>query len=322
MKVVDVKKALSLLKLGQVVCIPTETVYGLAAPINSKASLKKIFEIKNRPLFDPLIVHISNFKMLNPLIRNPHPILIHLAHRFWPGPLTLVFERNPLYISDIITASQNTVAIRWPKHDLTENIIQSLGVGLAAPSANPFKKTSPTKASHVSTYFPDLPILDGGPCSVGIESTVVRLKNKTLEILRPGIITKSQIEQALEGESSFKDFCVIEAPNTYGPGSMKAHYQPSKPFYLLIDQISKTKIQGTKMLPIHLPKNPLIAARQIYGKLLDIPEEYTGAYLKWNSSEKTHEHWTCILNRLEKAATKIVKGNYENNKDSLFFKNL
>ena len=148
------------------------------------------------------------------------------------------------------------------------------------------------------------------------------LKIKTLEILRPGIITKSQIKKTLEEKLSFKDFYVIESPNTYGPGSMKTHYQPSKPFYLLIDQISKVETLRTKMLPIHLPKNPLTAARQIYGKLLDIPEEYTGAYLEWNSSEKTHEHWTCILNRLEKAATKIVKGNFENSEDFSFFKNL
>ena len=274
MPLINTKNALNLLKSNEVVSLPTETVYGLAAPINSEISLKKIFEIKNRPFFDPLIVHISSFEMLSPLILNPPPVLVYLAHIFWPGPLTLIFEKNPRCISDIITASQDTVAIRWPKHKLTENIIKELGVGLAAPSANPFKKTSPTKASHVQMYFPNLPILDGGSCQVGIESTVIRLKNKALEILRPGIISKNQIEQALQKNSSFKkNFFVIDSPHVYGPGSMKVHYQPSKPFYLFIDSTQKIESQKENMFPIQLPQNPLMAARQIYGKLLDIPEK-------------------------------------------------
>ncbi len=303
---VSPQKAVDILRSGEIVAIPTETVYGLAAKIDNSGALKKIFETKGRPYFDPLIVHISSLNMLSNLVVNPDPILIGLAQNFWPGPLTLIFNKNPNTVSDLITADASTVAIRWPKHPITEQIITELKSPLAAPSANPFKKTSPSEAEHVRNYFPNLDIVDGGPCTVGLESTIVRLNSNALEILRPGQISKTDLMKFVKAKNL--DLVVIENFNLEGPGSMKEHYQPEAPLYIFkhrsihfdhFDFINK------KLKIIAFPNDPFLCARVLYKTLIEESKGTDILALEWRNDEND-PNWSAIYNRLEKAAKVII----------------
>lgn len=300
------QKAVEILHAGDVVAIPTETVYGLAAKIDNQEALKKIFSIKGRPFFDPLIVHIANLKMLSDLVVKPDPILLELAEYFWPGPLTLIFNKNPKTVSDLITADSNTVAVRWPKHKITEQIITELKSPLAAPSANPFKKTSPSEAVHVRNYFPNLDIVDGGQCSVGLESTIVRINNNNLEILRPGQISKTDLIKFLKTKNHALN--VTENFNQEGPGSMKEHYQPEAPLYIFKHRpihFDHLDFVNKKLRIIAFPNNPFLCARVLYKTLIEESKSTDILTLEWRYDEKD-PNWSAIYNRLEKAAKVII----------------
>ena len=193
-------EAVRLLKTDQAIAIPTETVYGLAANAIRPTAVRKIFQVKSRPLDNPLIVHISSLSMLYPLIEKPQDFSLFetLISTFWPGPLTLLFPKSSL-IPDEVTAGLPTVAIRFPEHPIAQLIIEKCGFPLAAPSANISGRPSPTEASHV---FEDLKeriplIVDGGSCSKGVESTVVNLLSDPPIILRPGSITPEMLQRFL-----------------------------------------------------------------------------------------------------------------------------
>lgn len=302
---VNEEHALNILKNNGVVAIPTETVYGLAAQISSDLALRSIFEIKKRPFFDPLIVHISHLQMLSDLVLDPHPVLIKLAQKFWPGPLTIVFDKNPNTVSDLITSSLPTVGIRWPNHPLTEKLISKLNVPLAAPSANPFKKTSPTEAKHVRNYFPDLPVLDGGPCEVGLESTIVKLNSNTLEILRPGGISKLEIEDFFNQQKA--QIVVVERFDTEGPGSMPEHYQPLTPLHIFLNtpvDLSKDEFKNKKVKRITLPEDARVCARLLYKTLIESSGHSDFMILEW-THDINDPDWSAIFNRLKKAAKVI-----------------
>ena len=200
MSLISIGQAVQLLRANNVVAVPTETVYGLAARISSPQALEKIFTTKERPLFDPLIVHVRDIAQARGLTQEWPAIIDHLAQTFWPGPLTVVVAKNSL-VNPLITAGLDTVGLRAPAHPITQQILIDLNEPFAAPSANRFGRTSPTRAEHVEKEFSgQVAVVGGGPCQVGVESTVVRLqtgKQMKLEILRPGQISAEQIRIAL-----------------------------------------------------------------------------------------------------------------------------
>ena len=226
----DIKEAASWLKKGEIVAIPTETVYGLAANAMDEAAVKKIFAAKNRPFFNPLILHIANVSWVDSLASEfPEKAQI-LARELWPGPLTLVLPKKGV-VSDLVTAGHDTVALRVPGHLLTVELIQSLDFPLAAPSANPFGHLSPTTAKHVLKLLEGkLPyILDGGPCEIGLESTIISFIEDQVRVLRYGGIPVEQIEELIGP---------VKAPETrdhegplLAPGMMKSHYAPRTKLY-------------------------------------------------------------------------------------------
>lgn len=220
----DIQKAVTLLNANKLVAIPTETVYGLAGNIYSTAAIKLIFKTKQRPFFNPLIVHIPSVNSLQSIASNIPKKAQQLADAFWPGPLTLVLPKKDS-IPNLITADKNTVAVRVPNHPQTLQLLNALKFPLAAPSANPFNRISPTKAAHVERYFKgdiDM-ILDGGTCQNGIESTIIGFENNTPIIYRLGAITIEDIKDVI-GEILIKN---KENSNPSAPGMLDKHYAPN-----------------------------------------------------------------------------------------------
>ncbi|MDP5061949.1 MAG: L-threonylcarbamoyladenylate synthase [Maribacter sp.] len=225
----DVEKCKKLLREGQLVAIPTETVYGLAANAFNNYAVNRIFEMKGRPLFNPLIVHIHSIAQLQQLAITIPNKAIQLAKAFWPGALTLVLPKNHT-VPDIITAGKPTVAIRMPNHGLTLELLEGLNFPLAAPSANPFTRVSPTSAAHVAHYFGNrIPaILDGGACQIGLESTIVGFEGEQTVVYRKGGISIEAIE-SIVGKVK-----LITSNETapQAPGMLLKHYSPNTPLVL------------------------------------------------------------------------------------------
>ena len=219
----DISKAVELLSNEELVAIPTETVYGLAGNIYSEKAIKAIFETKQRPMFNPLIVHIPSVDYLDKIVRSIPEKAKLLTNAFWPGPVTLVLKKKNT-IPNLITAGKDTVAVRIPDHPVTSDLLNRLDFPLAAPSANPFNRISPTKPEHVEAYFKDQikMVLDGGACKSGIESTIIGFENDNPIIYRLGSTSIEAIE-AVVGEISIKNKNDI-APNA--PGMLERHYAP------------------------------------------------------------------------------------------------
>ncbi len=222
-------EAACLLKKGELVAIPTETVYGLAAQIYDDAAVKNIFRVKGRPQDNPIIVHISSISMLQELVCDIPSVAYDIIDKFWPGPLTIIFKKNKC-ISDIITCGMDTVAIRFPVHPVAQKIISCTGIPLAAPSANLSGKPSPTSASHcLHDLDGKVPlIVDGGACDVGVESTVISVVSKNPTILRPGIISLEEIKEvapnAVVSDSVLR--AVKSNEKVESPGMKYKHYSP------------------------------------------------------------------------------------------------
>lgn len=222
--------AADLLRRGELVALPTETVYGIAADARNPEAVKKIFEAKGRPQDNPLIVHICGMQMLHGLVSSVPPRSEKLAAAFWPGPLTMVLPRGP-EVADVTCAGLDTVGIRMPSHPVVQAVIQASGVAFAAPSANLSGKPSPTNAADT---FADMDgrlplILDGGESKVGVESTVVSVVGEHPVLLRPGYITKEQMEAAL-GEEVLVSHAILEklrpGETARSPGMKYKHYAP------------------------------------------------------------------------------------------------
>ena len=222
--------AASLIKAGRLVAFPTETVYGLGCNAMNADAAAKIFEAKQRPQFDPLIVHIADRDQLDSVVGSLPTQAQQLMDAFWPGPLTLVLSKRTA-VPDLVTAGLNTVAVRMPNHPVAQALIREAGTPIAAPSANPFGYVSPTTARHVADGLGnqvDL-ILDGGPCSVGVESTIVSLVGVEPELLRPGSITLEQLTAVigpLRRSSPVNDKPVA-------PGQLARHYATQTPVTIL-----------------------------------------------------------------------------------------
>jgi L-threonylcarbamoyladenylate synthase len=217
-------EAVKILAAGDPVALPTETVYGLAADALSPSACAKIFEAKDRPLSDPLIVHLPSPDWLERLA-HATPFATALAEKFWPGPLTLVLPRREI-VPDIVTAGEDTVALRMSAHAVFRAVVEKFGKPLAAPSANRFGRISPTTAAHVLAELDGrIPlILDGGPCPHGIESTIVHVRPEGLQILRHGPIS----------EDDLRPFAPIlsGSATVSAPGGLKSHYAPRTPLIL------------------------------------------------------------------------------------------
>jgi L-threonylcarbamoyladenylate synthase len=226
----DLELCYRLLVEGNPVAIPTETVYGLAVNAFDENAVSKVFEIKNRPKFDPLIVHCATIDDVKGVGKNIPQELLDLAIAFWPGPLTIVVNKSE-EIPDIVTAGLDTVAIRIPNHPLTLDLLYGLYFPLAAPSANPFTYVSPTSAFHVLDQLGDKIeyILDGGECEVGLESTIIRMKNGQIEVMRLGGIS---IED-LKAKTELNVVLLNDEQKENMPGSHKKHYSNNKVIELL-----------------------------------------------------------------------------------------
>lgn len=222
----DLNKARRLLNDGKLVAIPTETVYGLAGNAFNDDAVAAIFAAKNRPTFDPLIVHVSSYGQMLGLTKDVPEIAEDLAAKFWPGPLTLLLKRKSK-ISDLVTAGLDTVGLRLPNKSITKELIASLDFPLVAPSANPFGYISPTTAQHVNDQLGDKIdyILDGGTCDVGIESTIVGFEDNLPVIHRLGGISVESIEQVV-GQAKVNTH---SSSNPKAPGMLANHYSPSTP---------------------------------------------------------------------------------------------
>ncbi len=223
---VNLEQAVIQLKNGEVVAIPTETVYGLAADATNDAALRQIYAIKQRPADNPLIVHIADMAQVSDWASEFSPLAQKLAHAFWPGPFTLVLPAKP-HVSNILRGNNPTVALRVPNHPLTLQLLKQSGLALAAPSANKFTQLSPTCAQHVTNSLGEqLPVLDGGACEVGIESTIVAVTGNSWQMLRLGMLPEANI-YAVAGVPVSNTKQVIKAP-----GQHVLHYSPRTPMQL------------------------------------------------------------------------------------------
>jgi L-threonylcarbamoyladenylate synthase len=321
-----VARAVELLQAGDVVALPTETVYGLAANALDPAAVRRIFEIKGRPAANPVIVHIAGLEMARHCAAQWPDIADTFAAAFWPGPLTLVLPRAA-GIPDAVTASGPTVGIRWPSHPFMQAVIRKCGFPLAAPSANVSNTLSPTNALHVSRNLGDkIPlIVDGGQCQVGIESTVLDLSVNPPQILRPGMIHAESLLAAAPGCGLriADDGAPDDAGPLRSPGRLPKHYSPRAKLLVLSwagdrDLRSALKkhdldLQGThiiahSIIPSGLdpavvsviPHDPEAFARAIYAELHRCDED--GAQCIIVEALPDSSLWNAIADRLRRAA--------------------
>jgi L-threonylcarbamoyladenylate synthase len=253
----QIKQAAQLLRINEVVAFPTETVYGLGGNATSTAAVEKIFEAKGRPGDNPLIVHISGQNQLEHLVQRVPEVARKLMTAFWPGPLTLIFQAKEHAVSERVTAGLSTIAVRMPDHPVALALISESGIPLAAPSANLSGRPSPTTANHV---WDDLNgriagIVDGGPTGVGLESTVVDCTETVPTILRPGGITKEQLE-AVIGKINVDPGLKEQSEAPKSPGMKYTHYAPRAPLYIVdgspqfLQELVKLERMGEKRVGI------------------------------------------------------------------------
>jgi len=249
-----VHRAADIIKKGGLVAFPTETVYGLGADAFDPIAVARIFEVKKRPRFDPVIVHVASQNDLGPLVSEIPSDARKLVEQFWPGPLTLVFLKKEA-VPDIVTAGLPTVAVRMPSHPMALSLIEQSECPIAAPSANPFGYLSPTTANDVRDQLGDQIdfILDGGPCDVGVESTIISLLGKKPRLLRPGGVPLEEIEAVVgrvEVDSS-------EKSEPSAPGMLPRHYAPRTPILLGWDAkyFNSEKDRKVGLLAFRTPKS-------------------------------------------------------------------
>jgi L-threonylcarbamoyladenylate synthase len=321
----DTAAAAELLKQGGIVAIPTETVYGLAGRIDSEAALRRIFKVKGRPFFDPLIVHVLDKAQARALTREWPAPFEDLADAFWPGPLTLVAPKTDA-VSPMITSGLDTVALRCPRHPLAREILERVGVPLAAPSANRFGRTSPTQAADVEQEFGDeVAVVDGGASAIGVESTVVRIEMRPetrqefwrLTILRPGAVSRADLKRALDPK--YRIEIQRELHSASSPGSLKVHYQPDNPVVIL-DQTTapvnpeseedlRRRVENglsrriARVLYLELPDEPEMAARVLYREFRRLSATAGGAIVVQRRAQHQSEDWEAVWDRIERASS-------------------
>ncbi len=310
-----IKQAATLLHKGKLVAFPTETVYGLGADASNPQAVAKIFSAKGRPANHPLIVHIGSVGLLEKWAEKIPDTARKLADRFWPGPLAMVLPKRP-EVPLAVTGGQQTVALRIPDNPVALDLLQEFGGGIAAPSANRFNRISPTRAEHVVQELADKVdmILDGGPCQVGLESTLIDLTGLQAAILRPGQITRQQIEQVLAAKVATR-----QRTQTRAPGMLAVHYAPVTPALLcpvekITARIQQALAQAKKVgvlaysfkLPeqtgltaLYAPASPDAYAKQLYARLRLLDNLNLDLILVENVPD--NPAWQAIRDRLNKA---------------------
>ncbi|HEX7360704.1 MAG TPA: L-threonylcarbamoyladenylate synthase [Bryobacteraceae bacterium] len=292
----ELDRAGELIRAGRLVAFPTETVYGVGANALDPEAVARIYEAKGRPSSSPLIVHVSDTAMARTMAADWPALADALAAQFWPGPLTLIVRKAEI-VPDLVTAGLPSVGLRVPSHPVALELIRRAGVPIAAPSANRFTEISPTTAAHVQASLGgrvDL-ILDGGPAQVGIESTVVSLVRNPPEILRPGMITKEDLEAASGVPWQRGN---IDLPHVMeSPGLHPRHYAPRTPFYVL-ERGEKPPAGRGRVL--EMPGTAAEYAATLYTRLRAADLEGWD----WIAVEKPIETpaWTGILDRLKRAS--------------------
>jgi L-threonylcarbamoyladenylate synthase len=303
------------LRHGKTVAMPTETVYGLAASIESPEGIDTIFRIKRRPSFDPLIVHIHDRNQISSIARSWPKTANLLADRFWPGPLTIVVPKHSR-LNPMITSGLDTVGIRMPRHPIALALLKAIGVPLAAPSANLFGKTSPTSAEHVRSEFPEaisnqeVLVLEGGESEVGIESTVVSCNDDLITILRPGGVTLFDLQKLVSesGLPGVKVTLASDSNKNQSPGHTEHHYMPHQPltvFWGTALEISEHKPLLRGYTELFLPADGVLAARKLYAALreADSRSSENGLILFRDTSNRSAlDLWLAIDDRLKRAA--------------------
>jgi L-threonylcarbamoyladenylate synthase len=285
----EIEAAARLLRAGRLVAFPTETVYGLGANALDPEAVARIYAVKGRPPTSPLIVHVATIEMAQSLVTSWPDLADRLAQRFWPGPLTLVLEKQPT-IPSIVTAGLATIGLRMPAHPMALALIKAAGVPLAAPSANRFTQLSPTTADHVRRSLGsdvDL-ILDGGPCEVGIESIVLSLEGPQPVLLRPGGISRSELEAAIGPVVT-----AVEATNGShpSPGMHPRHYSPRTRLLLVKDGQVPTQGNGIYLQYQHPPSRSGTAILQ----MPSTPAEYAAVlYDKLHGADAGGYDWIAV----------------------------
>jgi L-threonylcarbamoyladenylate synthase len=313
----DIDDAVHLLRAGRLVAVPTETVYGLAADASNAEAVGRIFAAKQRPANHPLIVHLADSGQLSRWARDIPDAAWRLAKTFWPGPLTLLLHKADA-VPPEVTGGRATIGLRVPAHPVLLRILETLGGGLAAPSANPHKRLSPTTADQVMAGLNGRidAVLDGGPCAVGVESTIVDLTGDTPRIVRAGPITRRELEHALGSRVEFP-----EQHDTAVPGNVAVHYQPRTPLHLFDTHTLRSRLaqlptaagialaHTSQDLPISagvlrtllLPADKAGFARALYEVLHTLDQ--VGAKAIWLELPPAHEDWRDVHDRLSRAAT-------------------
>jgi len=312
-----IDEALALLKAGELVAIPTETVYGLAADAANPQAVAKIFSAKGRPNDHPVIVHIAGKDQIDDWAIDVPEAARKLASAFWPGPLTLILKRQP-NVSDAVTGGQDTVGLRAPAHPLTHDLLVKFGGGLAAPSANKFGHVSPTTAEHVRQEFGTevALVLDGGPCRVGVESTIVSLVGEKPLLLRPGGIPRKEIEKLLGQALEHHQQAATAKIRT--SGLLDSHYAPRTRLVTgSLDQLADTAQQAQKshlalirfgmgkpfsnaQLTVEMPTEPEGYARELYATLRKLDSLHFDVLLLENPPSTPE--WLAVNDRLMRAA--------------------
>jgi L-threonylcarbamoyladenylate synthase len=310
----EIEEAVEALRAGDLVVFPTETVYGLGANASNPAAVRKIFEVKGRPADHPVIVHLDDPRYLHRWVADMPPPAERLAALFWPGPLTLILPKAQ-HVNDIVTGGQDSIGIRVPSHPMAQQLLTAFGGGIAAPSANRYGHLSPTKPEHVRDEFGDAVrmILDGGDSPIGLESTIVSCINGEVRLLRPGFITRSQVE-AVVGELT------IGSGAPRAPGDKAQHYAPSTPLEIVAaDDLEaraaemvarQEKVAVLAMRPplntarfmtwINAGKKPEAYAHNLYNHLRTL--DRAGCVRILVQELPQDERWAAILDRLQHAS--------------------
>ncbi|CAN1535728.1 SUA5 Putative translation factor (SUA5) [Methylophilaceae bacterium] len=316
---ISLEEAASKLQLGELVAIPTETVYGLAADASNDLALAKIFSTKQRPADHPLIVHISDVSQVPNWASVFPETAIKLAQAFWPGPLTLILPAKN-HVSKVVRGGEATIALRIPNHPLTLALLKLSQLSVAAPSANLFTQLSPTTADHVEAGLgADMPVLDGGACQVGIESSIVSVAvDGSWQLLRPGMISEADISRVAgqAQQSASNHTSLATAPKA--PGQHALHYSPRTPLLLFKDRASlilgseQCQQSGLRCAALligpgeqpncqttQLNSVPAVVAEQLYSTLHDLDELKVDRLLV--QLPAASPEWVAVLDRLQRA---------------------
>jgi len=319
-------QAAQALARGELIGLPTETVYGLAADANNPAAVAQIFQTKGRPADHPLIVHVWDASQVRVFASHVPDFAQALMRECWPGPLTLILPKR-VGVADAAAGGHLTIALRCPSHRLAQAVLQAaqaLGVqGAAAPSANLFGSVSPTTAAHVSAAFPHVLVLDGGACDVGIESTIVDCSRDHPVLLRPGMLTASQLSQACgtavlvaqDGLHSGSVGKAVAGSAPAAPGSLASHYAPRARLRLInkadisrllpsavrVAVLARSRLpQGVDVLHAVMPSDAAGYAQVLFAQLRDLDAQ--GVQEIWVEAPPAGEAWDGVRDRLQRAA--------------------